>query len=85
MFLMLRLLYRIVPVQFFGIPAGCGGFLGMYCSWIKGTQSICRLHWRRQMPLFSHLRGSCKSRRSRRTGSKIVGKNKGALHETMVQ
>ena len=52
------------------------------CSWdMKGAQSICRLNWRRQRPLFSHLRGSCNSRRSRRTGSKIVSKNKGALHK----
>ena len=76
MFLMLRLLYRNVSVQFFGIPQVWRIFGNVAGS----SQSICRLHWRRQRPLFSHLRGSCKRRRSRRTGSKIVRKNKCTMH-----
>ncbi len=64
-----------------------GSFLSKF-GWVmvglllsKSFCGSCRLNWRRQMPLFSHLRGSCNSRRSRRTGSKIVSKNKGALHK----
>ena len=64
----------------------CGSFCEKVKVWVgfhsvaKSFCGICRLHWRRQRPLFSHLRGSCKRRRSRRTGSKIVRKNKCTMH-----
>ena len=64
----------------------CGSFCEKVKVWVgfqsvaKSFCGICRLNWRRQRPLFSHLRGSCKRRRSRRTGSKIVRKNKCTMH-----